>query len=217
MIEFAEHLKAIHRELGKEDGQVVGVRLSRTYDATAADVWDAITDPARLRRWFLPVSGDLREGGDFRLEGNASGDILACEPPKRLRVTFGGETSIVEVRLTPGSGGERTTLELEHSVPPEMAAGGAGALYVGPGWDGSLLALGLHFAGGAEGAVDPVAAVNLPETQWFNLSSIELWTAIVEETGTSSAEDLAAAVGVSKAQFAPDIDPDGNLDGNPNG
>ncbi|MBY8847321.1 SRPBCC family protein [Saccharothrix longispora] len=206
MIEFAEHLKAVHRELAKEDGQVVGVRLTRTYDATAEDVWDAVTDPARLRRWFLPVSGDLREGGDFQLEGNAGGDILACEPPRRLRVTFGGETSIVEVRLVPEDGGGRTTLELEHTVPPEMAAGGAGALYVGPGWDGGLLALGLHVGGEVGEDHDPVAAADSPATQRFTLSSIGLWTAVVEEAGSSSAEDLAAAVDVAEAQFAPDVD-----------
>lgn len=203
MIDMADHLKSIGRELSRDDGQVVGVLLRRTYEATAEDVWDAITDPDRLRRWFLPVSGDLREGGNFQLEGNAGGDILTCAPPELLKVTFGGETSIVQVRLTPE--GRRTTVELEHTVPPELAAGGAGALYVGPGWDGALLGLALFVAGEVEEGADPVAMANSEETQRFNLGSIDLWAAVVEAGGTSSAEVLAEAVGVSKAQFAPGV------------
>jgi uncharacterized protein YndB with AHSA1/START domain len=49
------------------------VVLSRVYDAPVADVWDACTDPERIPRRFLPVSGDLQPGGRFRLEGNAGG------------------------------------------------------------------------------------------------------------------------------------------------
>ncbi|QFZ18101.1 SRPBCC domain-containing protein [Saccharothrix syringae] len=203
MIDFADHLKSIGRELSRDNGEVVGVLLRRTYDAAAEDVWDALTDPDRLRRWFLPVSGDLREGGDFQLEGNAGGDILTCAPPKLLRVTFGGEFSVVEVRLLPR--GERTTVELEHTVPPEMAAGGVGALYVGPGWDGGLLGLALFLGGDLPADADPVAMANSPEVQRFNLGSIDLWAGVVEEQGGSTAEALAEAVGVSKAQFAPEV------------
>lgn len=203
MIDFADHLKSTGHELSKGGGEVVGVLLSRTYDATAEDVWDAITDPDRLRRWFLPVSGDLREGGNFQLEGNAGGDILTCSPPKLLRVTFGGETSIVEVRLTPR--GERTTVELEHTVPPDMTAGGAGALYVGPGWDGALLGLELFFTGEVTEDTDLTALANSAEMQRFNLGSIGLWAAVVRDQGTSTEEALAEAVEVSRAQFAPDV------------
>ncbi|MFI9009276.1 SRPBCC domain-containing protein [Actinosynnema sp. NPDC053489] len=200
MIDIAEQLKAIHRRV--EDGDdTVAVLLRRTYDADAADVWDAVTDPDRLRRWFLPVTGDLREGGNFQLEGNAGGDILTCEPPKLLRVTFGGETSVVELRLT--EDGERTAVELEHTVPKEMARSGAGALYVGPGWDGALLGLALHLAG--EDVGDPVAAAGTREVQEFNLGSIDAWAAAVLASGSATAADLEAAVTTAKAQYAPDL------------
>jgi hypothetical protein len=46
--------------------------LRRTYDAPIEDVWDACSDPDRLKRWFSPVSGDLRLGGRFQIEGNAA-------------------------------------------------------------------------------------------------------------------------------------------------
>ncbi|WP_367129680.1 SRPBCC domain-containing protein [Saccharothrix sp. HUAS TT1] len=204
MIDLADQLKAIHREVGEGPSDTVGLLLRRTYDAAAEDVWDAVTDPARLRRWFLPVSGDLREGGHFEVEGNASGDILTCSPPKLLRVTYGGETSVVELRLT-ADDAERTTVELEHTVPKAVAGSGAGALYVGPGWDGALLGLALHLAGEVLEGDDPVAAANAPEVQRFNLGSVDAWTAAVEASGTATEEELAAAVAVARGQYAPDV------------
>ena len=59
-----------------------------TYDAPIEDVWDALTNPERIGRWFLPISGDYRLGGRYQFEGNAGGEIVACERPNRLRVTW---------------------------------------------------------------------------------------------------------------------------------
>jgi uncharacterized protein YndB with AHSA1/START domain len=117
------------------------VTLDRVYAAEVEDVWDALTDPERIAGWFLPVTGDLRLGGTYQLEGNAGGEIRVCEPPRRLQVTWilgeppGPEdSSLVEVRLesTPDGG---TKLVLEHTavVPPDMwDQFGPGA--VGVGW-----------------------------------------------------------------------------------
>ncbi|MQA10208.1 MAG: ATPase [Pseudonocardiaceae bacterium] len=204
MIDIANQLKAIHREVAMQStasGEVVSVLLNRSYDATIEDVWDAVTDPDRVKRWFLPLGGDLRVGGSFQLEGNAGGEILACEPPHLLKVTFGGPTSIVEVRLS-WKGDSDTVLELEHTVPIEIAGSGAGALYVGPGWDGALMALGLFFEG--EPDEDPVAVTNSPQGQEFSKQSVHAWTTGVESSGTATADDLAAAIEMSMAQFAPD-------------
>jgi uncharacterized protein YndB with AHSA1/START domain len=206
MIDTTTQIDAIHREVDRktaEGGEVVSVLLRREYDAPADDVWSAVTDPQRIRRWFMPVSGDLREGGDFQLEGNAGGRILRCEPPRLLRTTFGGETSIVELRLTPD--GNATTLELEHTVPIEMASSGAGALYVGPGWDGAVMALGLYLDGVVSD--DPVAAASSPEAQAFSRESIRAWTTAIETSGTASSEEIAAGIEMALAQFAPDDAP----------
>src|SRR5579862_2009041 len=72
------------------------------YDTTIDDLWDAISNPQRIPRWFLPVTGDLRLGGTYQLEGNAGGKITGCEPPRSLALTweFGGQVSWVNVRLT---------------------------------------------------------------------------------------------------------------------
>jgi uncharacterized protein YndB with AHSA1/START domain len=204
VIDITNQIDAIHREVSRptvESGEVVSALLRRRYDAPIEDVWNAVTNPDRITRWLMPVSGELREGGDFQLEGNASGRILRCEPPRLLRATFGAETSIVEVRLTPDGEGS-TTLELEHTVPIEMAGSGAGALYVGPGWDGAFMSLALYLAGNV--ADDPVAAANSPETQKFNRQSVHAWTAVIEQSGTAGPDDIAPAVEMSLAQFAPD-------------
>jgi len=205
-IDSTSQLNAIHRKVERLPaadgaGERVRVLLRRSYDAPIGDVWDAVTQPDRMKRWFMPISGELRVGGSFQLEGNAGGEILTCEPPRLLRVTFGGPTSILEVRLTP-QGDSETVLELEHTVPIEMAQSGAGALYVGPGWDGALMGLGLFLRGEAVG--DPVAAANSPEAQEFSKQSVDAWAAVVKDSGTATAEQLAAATEVSLAQFAPD-------------
>jgi uncharacterized protein YndB with AHSA1/START domain len=206
MIDIDSQLNAIHREVERQPaaggaGERVSVLLRRGYDTPIQDVWDAVTQPDRIQRWLMPISGELRVGGTFQLEGNAGGEILTCEPPRLLRVTFGDPNSIVEVRLTSQDGGD-TVLELEHTVPIELAQSGAGALYVGPGWDGALLGLGLFLRGEAVG--DPVAAANSPEAREFSRQSVHAWVAVVEDSGTATTEQLAAATEVSLAQFAPD-------------
>ena len=204
IIDIAKQIGAISREVSRqhtESGETVAVTLQRRYPADQADVWQAITDPDRVRRWFLPLTGDLREGGSFQLEGHAGGDIVTCEPPRHLMVTFGGETSIVDVILS--GDGQQTLLRLTHSVPIELAVSGAGALYVGPGWDGALLGIALYLSG--EVSDDPVAAANSSEMQDFNLSSIKEWVATIEVSGTADADAIAAAQQASLAQFAPDL------------
>jgi uncharacterized protein YndB with AHSA1/START domain len=206
MIDIASHRNAISRKvevLPPADGlgERVSVLLRRAYDAPIGDVWGALTESERIKRWFMPISGELHVGGSFQLEGNAGGEVLACEPPRRFRVTFGGPTSLVEARLT-AQGESGALLELEHTVPIEMAQSGAGALDVGLGGDSALLGLDLFLRGEAIG--DPVAAANSSEAVEFSRQSVLAWAEVVKESGTASAEELAAATEVSLAQFAPD-------------
>jgi uncharacterized protein YndB with AHSA1/START domain len=204
MIDIQNQIDAIDRDVARRQGSAgeeVAVLISRNYDSAITDVWDALTDPDRVKRWFMPLSGDLRPGGNFQLEGNAGGDILECEAPHRIRVNFGGPTSIVELRLT-AEGESRTRLDLEHTVPIEMAQSGAGALYVGPGWDGGFVALGLYLRG--EVADDPVAAAYSPEGLELSRHSVDVWTEVVRESGTASPDEIEAALQMSLAQFAPE-------------
>lgn len=198
MFDMLAELAAIHRAVAYGDAkETVAVTVARTYDADADDVWEALTNAERLPRWFYPVTGDLTEGGSFQLQGNAGGDIRRCDRPAHLQVTFGGPESVVDVRLT--AAGSRTTVELVHTVPLAIAGSGAGALFVGPGWDGALLGLGLHLRGEAVG--DPLEAANRPEVVVFNRGSIERWTTAVEQSGTAAAEEIAGLREVAIQQY----------------
>ena len=133
------------------------VIAQRTYPTGQADLWDALTNPERIPRWFLPVSGELRVGGRYQFEGNAGGIVERCDEPESFAVTweFGETVSWLEVTLTPD--GERTALELAHEahVTPELwGQFGPGA--VGVGWDLALMGLGRHLDSGA--SVDPKEA-----------------------------------------------------------
>jgi uncharacterized protein YndB with AHSA1/START domain len=147
---------------GSRDGAATKVTVARrTYPVSQADLWDAVTNPERIPRWFLPVSGDLTPGSRFQVEGNAGGVVQRCDQPKSFSVTweFGGTVSWLDITLTPDGAG--TTLELAHEAPvtPDFyGTYGPGAL--GVGWDLALMGLGLHIDTGA--AVDPQTAVTYP-------------------------------------------------------
>ncbi|WP_113703278.1 SRPBCC family protein [Nonomuraea lactucae] len=204
MIDIIDAIKRARREVG-EDGETKTVVLRRTYDAAVEDVWDACTDPERISRWFLPVTGDLRLGGHYQLEGNAGGEILRCEPPSLLKVSWiMGEAaglSEVEVRLSAGSD-QTTEFELRHTavVPPEFwSRFGPGA--VGVGWDLALLGLGLYLAGGSIG--DPNAWQESEEARRFMTASGEAWGEAHEAAG-GAPDQVAAMVKNTIAFYAPE-------------
>src|SRR4051812_50038637 len=108
--DVAQLISSVERRLGSctlEAGQARTLTISRVYDTGVEDLWDACTNPERIPRWFLPVSGDLRLGGRYAFEGNASGTISRCEPPHRVDATweYGGGGSGVGVRRAGGGGG----------------------------------------------------------------------------------------------------------------
>lgn len=134
----------LFRERDGKRAEVVGVR--RVIGAAVDAVWDAIADPARFSAWFLPVSGDLEVGGRFALEGNAEGEILRCDRPRAISVTweFGGDVSWVDVRLRDAGGG-KTEVEVEHTAhtaPEFWEEYGPGA--TGVGWELAFLFLAAH-------------------------------------------------------------------------
>ena len=191
-------LDRVRRRVSTGDGHVV--ELARAYDAPVADVWDACTDPERIARWFLPVSGELRLGGSYQLEGNAGGRIETCEPPRHLGVTwvFGGETSLLAVDLTPLDGG-RAELRLRHTVPDNDHWTGYGPGATGVGWDLTLLGLAAFLAG-AE--IDPAAVAASPEAQDCMRRSAAAWGRAHEEAGVPA--DVARdAADRTSAAYAP--------------
>lgn len=187
-------------------GEARVVTLARTYDAPVEEVWDALTDPERLARWFLPVSGDLRLGGRYTFEGNAGGVVRECDEPTRLVVTWEmgepgpADTSLVEVRLAEEGGGTRLELEHRAQMPPEMwDEFGPGA--VGVGWDGGLLGLALHLAGdGLAGTPDEVAAH--PAVREFNTAAAREW-GLAHQAAGADPETADANVAATTGFYVP--------------
>ena len=104
MMEVDQQISAVRRTVGDrtlEAGEARVVTISQTYDTDAADLWDACTNIERIPRWFLPITGDLRVGGRYQLDGNAHGTVLTCDPPREFSATweFGGGVSWIEVRV----------------------------------------------------------------------------------------------------------------------
>lgn len=199
MIDIISEIDRVHRELrttSTPQGKARTVLVRRTYDTDVADVWDACTTAERIGRWLAPVTGELKLGGRYQLEGNAGGEILRCEPPKLLKVSwvFGEGASEVEVRLTDAGAGQ-TELELEHLAvdldPGFWKQFGPGA--VGVGWDLSLLGLAAHLAGDEFDVTDNEALLQSPELIDFMTRSGRAWGAAHEASGADADEAKGAA------------------------
>jgi len=175
------------------------VIATRAYETSVEDLWDAITTPERLARWFLPVEGDLVVGGRYQLKGNAGGTITRCDRPEALDLTweFGGATSWVYLRLARDGGGARLTLEhIAHrggSGEAHFKQFGPGA--VGIGWDLTLEGLERHL--GAPGAaVDRAVALawmRSGDGKAFMRASGEAWAAAHVASGEDADEARARA------------------------
>jgi len=199
VIDMTHQINAVRRRFGSrvlEAGEARVVTIGQAYDTDVDDLWDACTNPERLPRWFLPVSGDLQLGGRYQIEGNAAGTIERCDPPKSFSATweYGGEVSWIEVRLSPDAeGGARFELEHIAHVDDERAAEfGPGA--VGLGYDMALVGLVLHLSSGA--AVDPqesAAWVASPEGKRFFAEAGERWYEADVAAGTPPEVARAAA------------------------
>ncbi|HJS95521.1 MAG TPA: SRPBCC family protein [Solirubrobacteraceae bacterium] len=197
-LESSGQINAVTRRVGSGEfraGEARMVTLARSFDAPIEDVWDACTNPERIPRWFLPVSGELREGGRYQVQGNAGGLIERCEPPRGFAATweFGGQVSWIELRLSDAAGGG-TRFELEHiaHVSDHWAQFGPGA--VGVGWDLALLGLTQHLVTGA--LVDREAGLAFPATdegRRFIEASSRGWCEAAIAAGADAAEATAAA------------------------
>lgn len=187
------YLGAVDRSvasLEREGRSAKAVTLSRSYDTTIEDLWDAVSNPERIPRWFAPVAGDLRVGGRYQITGNAGGTITRCEAPEAFDLTweFGGDTSWVELRLA-AEGTARTRLTLVHIAhdSPHWEQFGPGA--VGVGWELGLLGLGLHLAAPSAPKPDEAEFAVAPDGKAYVLRSAEAWG----EAHVASGADPAAA------------------------
>jgi uncharacterized protein YndB with AHSA1/START domain len=180
------------RRIAAGDARTVVIR--RRYAAPVEDVWAACTEPGRLDRWFLAVSGDLRPGGRFQLAGNAGGEIVRCEPPRLLHVTWVyGDRPVDEVvlRLEPGPDGD-TLFELEHATVSTLVEWEGRMLDVvpgiGEGWELPLVyALPAYLRGELPDAPAAEWFEFTPEIQALGARAAERWTELSQAAGAPTA------------------------------
>jgi len=200
MIDVTQQINAVRRQVGTrvlEAGEARTVTVSQSYGAPVEDVWDACTNPERIPRWFLPITGDLRPGGRYQLQGNASGTVERCDPPRSFAATweFGDQVSWIEVRLTaePG-GGTRLVLEhIAHVNDEQWAEFGPGA--VGIGWDTGFMGLAVHLSSGASaaGPGEIAAWAASAEGRQFMTLASQRWCEASIAAGTDEVGAQAAA------------------------
>lgn len=156
----------LHRDIAAGPARVAVFR--RTYDAPVDDVWEACTSPERLRRWYVPVTGDLRVGGTFHQAMMGSGVVVRCDPPALLHVAIGGGADEIELRLT-ADGEHRTVLELQHATTldaHEIGGERFDAIFcMGGGYYPRLAALDRLLRGTLPGDYDTLTAHERPDTQ----------------------------------------------------
>lgn len=125
----------------RSDGDRCAVHFERLYDFTPDELWSALTDPRRLRRWLADTPRfEGRAGGQVELafdEGTAEGRVLTWDEPRVLEYEWrfpGEDESVVRFELRPQDAG--TLLVLDHWRLGRAAGTGYAA-----GWHAHLDAL----------------------------------------------------------------------------
>ncbi|MEL6463470.1 MAG: SRPBCC domain-containing protein [Pseudomonadota bacterium] len=111
-------------------------------------VWDYLTQPEHLAKWFHAPKTPLAEGQKLEMFGTTSGDLLIwgkvirADAPSHLEYTFtvgpmGDAVSTVKWTLTDVPGG--TQLSLVHDGLPQGEAAFGLTLALDKGWDDHLM------------------------------------------------------------------------------
>lgn len=191
------HLDAVERFVSslERDGQpAAAVTLSRNYITTIEDLWDTVTSSERIPRWFLPISGELKLGGRYQLEGNAGGVITTCKQPSHFTLTweFGDNVSWVEVRLSDNKArGTQLTLTHTAHLSEHWDTYGPGA--VGVGWELGFMGLAIHLAQPNEPKMDETAFVTSQDGKALITGSSQRWEQAAVAFGTDPDTAHAAA------------------------
>ncbi|WP_203819264.1 SRPBCC family protein [Paractinoplanes ferrugineus] len=204
MPDVRQQISDVRRALGRrtlEAGEARVSTISQVYDTDLDDLWTVVTDAERIGRWFLPISGELKEGGHYQFEGNAGGTITACDKPNGYDATWemGDQVSWITVRLTPVDGGTRFELEHVAHVKDEWwERFGPGA--TGIGWDSGLLGLASHLRDPATERLTPEQLVDWVlngDGKLFMRLSADAWA----QAAIADGADPASAQGQADRSF----------------
>ncbi|MCW2615960.1 MAG: hypothetical protein JWN08_2954 [Frankiales bacterium] len=118
-----------------QDEQGLVLVFDRVLDAGAADVWAALTEPARVARWFGTVTGDPATG-EVEVRMTAEGadaaepvQLVECRPASLLVVDLPSPDGTWRVSVALERRGARTELRFEQRLAEPYDA-----TSIGPGW-----------------------------------------------------------------------------------
>lgn len=210
-LDVAAHLDAVERSVSspERDGRPArAITLARSFSTPVEELWEATTRAERIARWFLPVSGELRAGGHYQLEGNAGGVITACEERSHFAGTweFGGEVSWVDVRFSE-TGDGRARLAITHTAPDSENWDEYGPGATGVGWELGLMGLSTHLERPEEPRLDEGAFVTSPEGKALIAGSSERWAEAAIAAGTPHDAARAAAARTTAFYTGESADP----------
>jgi uncharacterized protein YndB with AHSA1/START domain len=201
-LDIGRYIGAVTRTVSSRDEQGRTARrvvAARTYDTTQEDLWDCVTNQDRLPRWFAPVTGDLRLGGRYQVQGNAGGEILECEAPRHYKISweYGGNTSWVNITIDQVAADvARLTLEhVSHETDEQWKQFGPGA--AGVGWELGFYGLARHISTRSSVAGDEgMQWMMSEEGKAFMRQSSDAWAeaAIAGGADPTAAREAAARV-----------------------
>src|SRR5580658_1065185 len=152
------------------------VQYERVFPQPLERVWRAITDPAEVREWAIPLDFDLRLGGAWRSSAAWSGVITAFEPQRLLRCghgpgMLGGEAGYFQYELTPVEG--RVRLVFTHHFPGVHGGLARDSDGVAGGWHEIFDRLDEHLDGAPIGAGLPRTALASVAEAWARSKVLE--------------------------------------------
>ena len=164
----------------KPTGRVAGndLILTRRFRAPIEDVWTSVTVSEHTARWFGPWERKPDSDTAIRIqmaqEQGApwiNGEIVACDPPRRLELLTTGIYSQKRLEITLAQHGDTTEMTFVHHLTDHKMIG-----EVGPGWEYYLDMLVAAREGGATPTfeqyypaqkpyyLDSAASSNVPST-----------------------------------------------------
>lgn len=199
-LDITRFLGATQREFSTREFQGKTARvivIKRTFPTDQKNIWDALTNPERLPKWFLPLTGGVNPGDRYQLEGNAGGEVLLCKPQERFEITWemGEQMSWVNVELKPTDSGVDFQLEHIAHIPEDDSFWGQyGPGAVGVGWELGILGLDQHLlTGNPNDAEQFMAWVMQPDGKKLIAGSSNAWGKASAAGGTDTeAAQLAA-------------------------
>ncbi|WP_141582462.1 SRPBCC family protein [Actinomadura sp. WMMA1423] len=111
--------------------------LTRTFRASAEDVWASVTEPERTARWYGPWKGDAAPGRTIQVQMAFEEEapwtamhIDACDPPRRLALSATDESGTWRLELLLSETDGSTELRFVQHLDTEEQIG-----EIGPGWE----------------------------------------------------------------------------------